>query len=60
MRNILVKWVLKMNSEELEKLEEKKQKNRKQRLKFAKKWAEYVRDNDDKKWSKQQKVVVEQ
>ena len=56
----MVKWVLKMSSEELEKLEEKKQKNREQRLKFAKKWAEYVRDNNDKKWSKQQKVVVEQ
>jgi hypothetical protein len=49
-----------MSSKELEKLEEKRRKNREQRMEFVKKWAEYVRDNQDEDWSKQQKVVVEQ
>ncbi|MFB6209192.1 MAG: hypothetical protein ABEJ56_03565 [Candidatus Nanohaloarchaea archaeon] len=47
------------NSKDLEKLEEKKRKNRKQRLDFVKRWAEYVRDNPDEDWSGQQKTVLE-
>jgi len=48
------------NSKDLEKLERKQEKNKKQRRKFVKKWAEYVKNNPDKDWSKQQKTVVEQ
>jgi len=42
----------------LEKLEEKKKKNIEQRREFVKQWANYVKNNPDKKWSKQQNTVI--
>lgn len=35
------------------------QKNREERMKFVELWAEYVRNNPDEDWSRQQKVVVD-
>jgi hypothetical protein len=43
-----------MNSD----LEQKKERNKEQRRKFVKRWAEYVRTHSDKEWSRQQNVVV--
>ncbi len=42
----------------LKELEEKKEKNKKERREFVKYWAEYVKNHDDKKWSRQQNVVI--
>ncbi len=39
----------------LDKLEEKK----KQRIKFVKYWADYIKTHDDKKWSKQQNIIID-
>ena len=43
----------------LEKLEEKKKKNRKQRLEFIKYWANYIKTHEDKVWSEQQNVIID-
>ena len=32
--------------------------NEKERKSFVHKWAEYVRNHDDKDWSKQQNVII--
>lgn len=42
----------------LEKLEENK-KNREQRREFVKFWADYVKNHDDKVWSRQQNVLID-
>jgi hypothetical protein len=36
-----------------------KARNREERLKFVKLWAEYVRTHSDREWSRQQKIVVD-
>lgn len=33
--------------------------NREDRLNFVKFWAEYVKNHDDKLWSKQQKILID-
>lgn len=33
-------------------------KNNKERLEFVDKWAEYVRDNSDEEWSRQQNILI--
>ncbi len=43
----------------LDKLEEKKKKNKKQRIEFIKYWADYIKTHDDKKWSKQQNIIID-
>ena len=35
-----------------------KAKNREERLRFVKYWANYVRTHDDKEWSKQQALLI--
>ncbi len=42
----------------LEELEEKKERNKKQRREFVKDWADYVRTHDDEVWSKQQNIII--
>lgn len=32
--------------------------NQKERFRFIDQWAEYVRNHDDKEWSKQQNVII--
>lgn len=44
---------------DLEKLEEKKERNRKQRIEFIKSWADYVKNHDDEVWSRQQNVIID-
>ena len=43
---------------DLEELKRFKKKNAEERLKFIDFWAEYVRTHSDKKWSRQQNVVI--
>ncbi len=43
----------------LENLEKKKEINKKQRRKFVKLWAKYVKEHSDKEWSKQQNVIID-
>ena len=38
----------------------KDKRNQEQRIKFIDFWAEYVRAHDDKDWSKQQNIIVNQ
>ena len=38
----------------------KNKRNQEQRTKFIDFWAEYVRTHDDKDWSKQQNIIVNQ
>ena len=33
--------------------------NRKERMDFVEKWAEYVRTHSDKDWSEQQRVLID-
>ncbi len=40
-------------------LDEDLKKNRQQRLEFVKLWAKYVREHDDKEWSRQQNVIID-
>ncbi|MFP3872708.1 MAG: hypothetical protein ACOCTR_04830 [Candidatus Natronoplasma sp.] len=42
----------------LEKLEKKKEKNKRQRRNFVKFWAKYMREHPDEKWSEQQNLIV--
>ncbi len=35
-----------------------REENQKERMKFVDIWANYVRENDDKVWSKQQNVII--
>lgn len=42
----------------LDKLEEKKEKNKKQRREFVKIWAKYVKEHSDEDWSHQQNKVI--
>ena len=35
-----------------------KEKNKQERIKFVKLWADYVRTHPDKEWSKQQNVLI--
>jgi len=44
---------------DLEKLNEDKKKNLKERMNFIKFWAEYVKTHTDKEWSKQQNVIID-
>ena len=36
-----------------------KEKNQRERLKFIRQWAEYVRTHADREWSRQQKVLID-
>jgi len=45
---------------DLKELDEEKERNRKQRLEFVKQYAEWLKRTPNRKWSKEQKVVVEQ
>ncbi len=47
---------VKVNLEELEKF---KVQNLKERLEFIDLWAEYIKTHSDKKWSKQQKTIID-
>lgn len=38
----------------------KNNRNREQRMKFIDLWAEYVKTHDDKDWSRQQNIVINQ
>ncbi len=39
-------------------LKEMKKKNLKERLKFIKFWAEYIKSHLDKEWSEQQNIII--
>ena len=41
------------------KFKEQKKKNFEQRLKFVRFWADYVKNNSNEKWSKQQNIVID-
>ncbi len=43
----------------LKKLEEKREKNRKQRREFVKYWAQYVKNHPDEEWSRQQNLIID-
>lgn len=43
----------------LEKLEEKKKKNKNQRREFVKTWARYVKEHRDEEWSRQQNKILD-
>lgn len=43
---------------DLEKLKESKRENFRERLEFVEFWAEYIRTHSDKKWSKQQNLLI--
>ena len=42
----------------LKKLKKEKKRNFKERMKFIKFWTEYIKKNSDKKWSKQQNILI--
>ncbi|MFB6099649.1 MAG: hypothetical protein ABEK16_00095 [Candidatus Nanohalobium sp.] len=42
----------------LDKLKEKKERNKEQRKEFIKLWAEYVRNHPDEEWSRQQNKII--
>ena len=42
----------------LDELEEKKKRNQENRKEFVKIWAKYVKEHDDKEWSKQQNKII--
>ncbi len=44
---------------DLEKLEEKKERNREQRIEFIKFWVDYIKNHDDEVWSRQQNVIID-
>jgi len=43
---------------DLKELSKFKEKNAKERLKFIDSWAEYVKSHSDKRWSKQQNIII--
>lgn len=43
----------------LEELEKKRKRNREQRREFIKYWANYIKNHEDKEWSKQQNVIID-
>ena len=43
----------------LEELEEKKKRNKEERRKFVKFWANYIKEHPDKEWSRQQNVIID-
>lgn len=43
----------------LEKLEEKKERNKKQRREFVKYWVEYIKEHSDEEWSRQQNLIID-
>lgn len=47
---------IKINLKELNKF---KKKNAEERLKFIDSWAEYVKSQKDKGWSKQQNIIID-
>lgn len=49
----------KIDEEKLKKAKSDKEKNKIERLEFVKFWANYVKTHSDKKWSKQQKIVID-
>ncbi|MFP4118363.1 MAG: hypothetical protein ACLFTR_05580 [Candidatus Woesearchaeota archaeon] len=36
-----------------------KEDNQEERMRFIKRWAEYVRTHDDKDWSRQQNIIID-
>lgn len=44
---------------DLKELEKEKEKNFQERLNFIDFWTEYVKKNPDKKWSKHQKLLID-
>ena len=44
---------------DLEELEREKKKNFEERLKFIDFWTEYIKNNPDKKWSKQHNALID-
>jgi hypothetical protein len=51
---------LKLTKADLKELEEEKERNRKQRMKFIDLYADWLKNTPNTKWSKQQNIVVEQ
>jgi len=47
---------MKINLKELQK---EKEKNFSERMKFVKKWAEYIKTHSDEEWSAQQKILID-
>ncbi len=47
---------MKINFEEFEK---EKETNFKERLKFVKFWANYIKTHDDEDWSEQQNIIID-
>ena len=45
---------LKLTEKDLKELEEEKERNRKQRMEFVNRYAEWLKKTPNKKWSKQQ------
>ena len=43
----------------LEELEEKKRKNKQQRIEFIKYWVDYIKNHSDEEWSKQQNIIID-
>lgn len=43
---------------DLEKLEESKKENFRERLEFVEFWAEYIKTHGDEEWSKQQNLLI--
>lgn len=49
-----------MTDEELQaELDREHERNREQRLRFVKHWAQYVRTHPDEEWARQQKIVID-
>lgn len=44
---------------DLKELEEDKRKNFEERLKFIDMWVDYIKKHPDKKWSAEQKVLID-
>jgi len=44
---------------DLEELKKFKEKNIRERLEFIDFWVEYIKTHSDKKWSKQQNIVID-
>ena len=44
---------------DLEKLNEEKKANFKERLSFVKFWAEYIKNHDENEWSEQQRFLID-
>lgn len=43
---------------DLEELEEARERNREERLRFVRQWARYVKTHPDEEWSRQQNVII--